>query len=203
MSPSSCRFVSENNGKLLTTSPRDGGHWLPTPSFRQVQWTWPVTSALFCKSSSSSSTLIFYCFVFHFEGYSLHWSVNCQSAIRDKFSTYLYHKYGKLRKSVNAICLTNPEMWSFGTSWYLLWSSSDANHHAIKKLTSYGTRSRITVFTTTGHWNPSVIKEYQFTPSILFNVYFSINITSALRSSKGSLLKFFLLRFYCISDLFH
>ena len=85
----------------------------------------------------------------------------------------------------------NPQLWSFRTSWDLLWSSSDANHHVIKKLASYGTRSFITVFTTAGHWNPSVIKKYQFTPSILFNVYVSINITSTFRSSKGSLLKFF------------
>lgn len=50
MSSSSCWFVSENNGKRLTTSPRDGGHWRPTPSFLQVQWTWPVTSDHFCNS---------------------------------------------------------------------------------------------------------------------------------------------------------
>jgi len=69
----------------------------------------------------------------------------------------------------------NAQLWSFGTSWYLPWSSSDANHHAIKKLTSYKTRRFIALFTTASHCNPSVIQEYQFTPSVLFNVYLSIN----------------------------
>lgn len=129
------------------------------------------------------------------------WTVS-QLFVTNSPHTYITNmaNWGSLQKQY---AFWNAQLRRFGTSWYLLWSSSDANHYVIKKLASCETRRFIAVPTTAGHWKPSVIQEYQSTPSILLIVYFSINITSTLRSSKGALLKFFDWDFCHISYLFH